>query len=283
MWGVTWSAVKVGLTDMPPLLFAGFRTLIGGLALILVAARNVRALRWRSSWRIYMISCLLNVVLFFGLQTVGLYFLPSGLLSVLVYFEPILVGLLASWWLGERLTTLKLIGLFIGFLGIAAVSLHSITGHTAPAGIFIGLAAAVSWAVGTVYLKRVQGQSDILWTVAIQFTIGGVILLLCGSVAEPWHTIHITSTLVWSMAYAALIGVSLSWVVWLRLVQNGAVSTISAYVFFVPLLSVAIGTVWLHEAISLGLIVGLLLVVVSIYVVNRDATQTTQIPLQAKS
>lgn len=272
LWGVTWSTIKVGLRDMPPMLFAGFRTLIGGLVLVLVALRHVDRFQWKSSWRVYIISCLLNVVLFFGLQTMGLYYLPSGLLSVLVYFEPILVGLLASWWLGERLTAFKLTGLVLGFLGIAAVSLHSLDGATSTIGIVLGLAAAISWAVGTVYLKRVQGQSDVLWTVAVQFTLGGILLLLVGFTREPIDAIHVNTTLLLSLLYSAVGGVSLSWFLWLRLVQAGAVSTVSAYVFFVPLLSVAIGIVFLHEAMSGWLFAGLALVVASIYLVNRGAS-----------
>src|SRR5579875_988197 len=229
MWGFTWPILKIGLRFAPPLLFAGLRTLIGGIALTAIAVKNWRTIRFKESWHIYLISSVFNVILFFGLQNAALTHLPSGLLSVLVYFEPIMVGLLAWLWLHETLSMQKLIGLVLGFLGVAAISIKGLTGDISSIGILLALAGAISWAIGTVYWKRVQGTVDPLWLVAIPFTFGGVVLTGFGSLTETWSSIHWTLSFYGSLAYSCLIRAGFSWVIWLRLVHLGEVSRVAAF------------------------------------------------------
>ena len=273
MWGLAWSAIKIGLTDAPPVLYAAIRTLLGGLVLLPVAMRNTSAFAFRQKWRIYLIASAFNVALFFGLQTIALYFLPSGLLAVLVYLQPILVGLFAPIWLGETMSVGKAIGLVLGFLGVASISIESLTGHTSLTGIVLGVVAAVSWALGTVYLKKVQGHVDLIWLVTVQFILGGLALTGVGSVMEHWSSIHWTLLLAASEGYTSVIGVSLSWILWLDLMRAGEISRLSAWIFFVPLLSVAVGVLFLHEAFTSSLVVGLVLDVFGIYLVNRTPSK----------
>jgi drug/metabolite transporter (DMT)-like permease len=269
MWGLSWSVIKIGLDYIHPIFFAGLRTLIGGIVLTLFALLKRDPLSFKSTWHIYIISSLFNVILFFGLQTVALQFLPSGLLAVLVYFEPILVGFLAWLWLGENISVRKVTGLVLGFLGVLAVSFNGLFGKLSALGIVLGLAAAIAWAIGTVYLKRVQNQVSQLWLVSLQFIFGGIVLTGTGALTEP-VTIHWTVPFWLSLLYCCFVGVALSWVTWLALVRRGEVSRVASYTFFVPLLSVVIGTLWLHEALTAGLFVGLVLIVAGIYLVNRQ-------------
>lgn len=102
LWGISWPIYKVALEFTPPLLFAGLRTLLGGLLLGVILVPRWNRIRWKENWRVYAISGIFNVVLFYGLQTVGLMYVPSGLFSVLVYLQPVLVGIFAWMWLGKR-------------------------------------------------------------------------------------------------------------------------------------------------------------------------------------
>lgn len=92
MWGVNWPLSKAALAFSPPLLFAGIRTLIGGLLLVIVALPRIHKLRYKETWPIYLVSALLNITLFYGLQTIGLNYLPAGLFSAIVFFQPVLMG-----------------------------------------------------------------------------------------------------------------------------------------------------------------------------------------------
>ncbi|MCL6599679.1 MAG: DMT family transporter [Alicyclobacillus macrosporangiidus] len=269
VWGTTWPVYKLALNDTPPLLFAGMRTLLGGIGLVLVMLPRWREIRWRACWRMYLISCVFNVILFFGLQTVGLTFLPEGLFSVLVYFEPVLVGLLAWLWLHEQISVAKIAGLLLGFFGVAAASAGNLRAGASFTGIAIALITAAEWAVGTVYLKRIQGKADLLWLVAVQFTLGGGVLMGLGLCTERWADIHWTPAYGFGLLYGSVFGVALSWIVWFRLVQSGEASRVVAITFLVPLIAVACGVVFLHEPFNKSLLVGLVLIIAGIWLVNR--------------
>ncbi len=69
---------------------------------------------------------------------------------------------------------LKIAGLILGFAGVAVISAPRFRGHISIAGILLALGSAVSWALGTVYVKRTGGRADSIWMVALQLLIGGV-------------------------------------------------------------------------------------------------------------
>jgi drug/metabolite transporter (DMT)-like permease len=269
VWGTTWPVYKLALNDTPPLLFSGMRTLLGGIGLALVALPRWREIRWRACRGMYVISCVFNVILFFGLQTVGLTFLPEGLFTVLVYLEPVLVGLLAWLWLREQISVVKIVGLLLGFAGVAAASAGNLRAGASFTGIAIALITAAGWAVGTVYLKRIQGKVDPLWLIAIQFILGGGVLTGLGLCTERWTDIHWTPEYVFGLLYGAVFGVALAWIAWFRLVQSGEASRVVANTFLVPLIAVACGVVFLHEPFNTSLLLGLVLIIASIWLVNR--------------
>ena len=101
VWGASWPIYKLALPYTPPLLFAGIRATIGGILLGVLLFKRRDKINWNKNWKLYVISALFNTFLFFGIQTVGLNYLPGGLFSILVYFQPVLLGLFAWIWLGN--------------------------------------------------------------------------------------------------------------------------------------------------------------------------------------
>ncbi|WP_028595069.1 DMT family transporter [Paenibacillus assamensis] len=271
IWGGSWPIYKMAVPYTPPLLFAGMRTLIGGLILAALLYKMRNKIKWRENWVKYCISALFNTILFFGLQTVGLNYLPGGLLSVLVYFQPVLLGLFAWIWLGEHMPPFKIIGLIIGFLGIVFVSVDGLTVHVSIIGVVLGLLMALSWALGVVYVKKVSNEVDAFWMVSLQFIIGGVVLTGTGTIVENWSTIEWNGKYLFGLGYGSTFGIPLAYIIYYKLIHAGEASKIGTFTFLVPIIAVLISTVFLDEPVTYRLIVGLLFVGVSIYLVNYRA------------
>lgn len=272
VWGISWPIYKIALSYTPPLLFAGMRTLLGGLLLVVLLYPKRNQIRWKENWRIYSISAVLNVALFYALQTVGLMYLPSGLYSVIVYLQPVLVGILAWLWLGESMTPIKIIGLAIGFLGVATVSSGGFSGHISMLGIILALLTGISWSLGTVYVKKVAHRVDSMWLTAFQFVIGGVFLTGLGSSVEKYSAIVWNGPYLFGLIFGTVLGISASWLVYFTLFKYGDASKLASYTFLVPLISVFSGTLFLHETFTINLLAGLVLIAVSIFMVNRKQT-----------
>ena len=196
-WGSAFAVVEIGLRYSPPILFAGLRTLVGGIAMIVAALLWGGSPNLRRDWPVFLLLALFNVVLFIGLQTYAIVYLPSGSAAVLIYLQPILVGLLAWLILGEGLSVSKFVGLLLGFSGIVAVSAGSLSGDLAPVGVILGAASGLAWAFGTVFFKKYEARVSTLWAVAVPFVVGGVALTALGLVVEPWDAVS------WTGGFAA--------------------------------------------------------------------------------
>ncbi len=271
-WGSAFSVVKVGLEYSPPMIFAGLRTLIGGFAILLVAVVWGGDPHLRRDWRIFLLLTAFNVVFFFGFQTLAILYLPSGTAAVLEFLQPMLVGLLAWLILGEALSVAKIAGLALGFLGIVAVSAGSLFGNISPVGVAFGTGSALSWALGTVFFKRYETRISTMWAVAIPFVIGGIMLTTFGTIIESWSEVSSTGTLFASLLYVSLVEIALAWLIWFGLIRAGEASRVAVYVFFVPLVSIVVGTIFLDEQLTTSLLIGTILIITGIFAVNRSST-----------
>jgi drug/metabolite transporter (DMT)-like permease len=265
-WGSTFAAVKVGLEHAPPVLFGGIRSVVGGLVVMMIALRLGHGARVRENLRWYCLLTLLNVIGMFGLQVLAIQELPSGLAAVLIYLQPVLTGVLAGPLLGERVGRAAYVGLVLGFAGIAAVGLGALDGHVSVAGVCYALGTALAWSLGTIVVKR--APVDLWWAVALPFTVGGVVLCALGAAVEG-VAITWTPGFVVALAYSTFIGTSLSWGLWFALIGAGEATRAAAMIFFVPLVSLVIGTLFLDEVLHASLIVGAALVVLGVWLVNR--------------
>ena len=274
-WGSVFTTIKIALGYSPPVLFAGARMLLCGVVMSLAAFMWGGGANLRRDWSIYLLLTVFNVVGFMGLQILTIQYMPSGSAAVVIYLQPILVGLLAFLILGEPLSAAKIVGLLLGFSGIVAVSAGSIFEGSlqTPLGVAFGVGSAVSWALGTVYFKKYGDRLSTLWSVAVPFVIGGIFLSGLGLMLEPLSAISWTGTFLASLLYTALVGTALAWALWLGLVRVGEASRVAAYVFFVPLVSILSGALFLKETLSPSLLVGAALVVSGIYLVNRRSAE----------
>jgi drug/metabolite transporter (DMT)-like permease len=270
-WGSAFSVVKVGLEYSPPMIFAGLRTLMGGLVILLVAVVWGGSPHLRRDWPVFVLLAAFNVVFFFGFQTLAILYLPSGTAAVLEYLQPMLVGLLAWMILGESLPLAKIVGLTLGFSGIVAVSSGSIFGDISAAGVAFGVGSAFSWALGTVLFKRYEARVSTMWAVAVPFVIGGMVLTLLGLSIESWSEVSPTGTLLASLTYVSLVEIALAWLIWFGLIRAGEASRAAVYVFFVPLVGIVVGAIFLDERLTTSLLTGTALIVTGIYAVNRSS------------
>lgn len=274
VWGINWPLSKIALTYAPPLLFAGIRTVIGGMLLIIVALPKWKKLHFKRLWRVYLTSAILSIVFYYGFQTIGLQYVPSGLFSAIVFLQPVLLGIFAWIWLGESMYGLKICGLLLGFLGVAALSIGGFTGSISTPGVLLALASALSWAFATVYTKRNAARVDMLWMTAMQIMIGGVILLAAGSATESWSDIIWNSTFIMNTLFIAVFVIALGWMVYFKLINEGEAGKVGSFTFLIPLISIGSSVVLLDEQITPNLIVGMLLIVSSIILVNVKLGRT---------
>jgi drug/metabolite transporter (DMT)-like permease len=216
------------------------------------------------------------VGLLFGVEFACIYF---GLLytdaarSVLfVYLSPFVVAIGAHFFLkGDRLTFLKILGLALAFTGIFVV--FGGRPRTAKAGMYFGdilqIAAGVLWGATTLYIKKFMARKvEPINTFLYQLFFSIPILLVVSIILEPKWIYKVDPYVVGSLFYQSVIIAFITYFVWFKLIHEYSVSRLSAFTFLTPIFGVLFGVFFLHEELTVSLMIGLPLVSAGIFLVN---------------
>ena len=183
LWGSTWVAIKVGLHDLPPLLFAGVRMLLAATLLAPFALRaGVLRLPSRALPEIAAIG-LLQIGIPYGMLFVGQQWVPAGLTAMLFATFPVWLVLLARVLLPDQpLTGRKLTAAALGLAGVGVLELPMLRGGTAlpalaPLGAALVIGGSMVIAFANVLVRsRLRGHAPVVLTF-VQVFAGAVLLL----------------------------------------------------------------------------------------------------------
>jgi drug/metabolite transporter (DMT)-like permease len=124
VWGSTFLAIRIGVRQLPPFLFGGFRFLLAGALLAAVAiVTRERFPRGAREWRLMLLFSLLMITFSNGISTVALQYVPSNQGALLAASSALWIAALGA--LGPRghaLTVRGSLGLLCGFVGVGSSS-----------------------------------------------------------------------------------------------------------------------------------------------------------------
>lgn len=265
LFGAVFPAIKVGLADVPPLLFAAARYYLS--AALLLGYALLTTDRWLPRTRNDRIAVLAGGVLFIGgtgLSFVGLQFTTSGVGAIVFSLIPILTVLVA-WVLlpEERPTRRGVLGVCVGFVGVAIVVRPDPSIETSVVGELLVLTAAAGVALGTVLVRRSHPTMAVValtgWAMAVGATVQlGFALALGESLAAVRPTL---SALV-ALLYLAVVGGAVGFVIYFTLLERLGALEINLIAYLVPIVTLAIGWAVLDEPIVPTTVAGFLVVLV---------------------
>ena len=242
-----------------PLTVALLRALPAGLLLLLI----VRRLPERAWWgRIFVLGAL-NFSILWAMLFVAAYRLPGGVAATITSVQPLFVVFLASFFLGSAVRALSVAAAVVGIGGVALLVLTPNAALDA-LGIAAAFSAAVSMAFGTVLSRRWQPPVSALTFTAWQLTAGGLLLLPVALWLEP--PLPALSAANWiGFAWLGLVGAALTYIVWFRGVARLESSAVAPLTFLSPVTAVILGWALLGQSLSVPQIVGIVVVIASIW------------------
>lgn len=282
VWGSTYLAIRVAVETMPPFLMAGTRFLIAGSALYALSVRRGDRLGDRpggAQWRAAFIVGAALLLGGNGLVSWAEQRVASGIASLLVATVPLWMALLDRVVFGRRLSLVAVLGLAIGFAGLAVLVQPSGSGRIDPLGAVALVAASLSWAAGSLYARRAPLPSRPLVGTGMQMLAGGLLLVLVGAATGELGRVHLFGISVASMLGLGYLVVFGSWVgfsayVWLLRVTR--TSLVSTYAYVNPVVAVFLGWLFLAEPITARTLLagGVIVVAVALIVTARPARRT---------
>ncbi|MDZ7764889.1 MAG: EamA family transporter [Melioribacteraceae bacterium] len=273
VWGTTYLAIKIGVTDLPPFLFAGFRWLvIGPLFFLFLVLRKFALPSWKDIKH-------LAVVGFFilgvgnGLVVFGEQWLPSGLTSLLITTLPFwIVGIESGVPSGPRLNSTIIFGLLVGLSGVGVIFSENIT-QIWKADYFPGivslLIAMMSWGGGTVYSKYNKVSVHPLMGASIQMLVAGILQTSLGFSLGEWERFYFTTESFYAFIYLAFVGSVIGYGSYMYAVQHLPISFVSTYTYINPVIALFLGWLVLEEAINLQIIIGAVIIFAGVTLVRR--------------
>jgi drug/metabolite transporter (DMT)-like permease len=251
-WGLSWTAIKVVLVELPPLTFRAICLVAGGAGVLGLARLAGQSLRVPAgAWgRLLAISAGSvigwNVFLVYGIAA-----LPSGRAALLGYTMPLWSTLLSVWLLGERLTARRAGSLVLGMAGVVVLLAGDLAGMAAAAGgVVLMLAAALSWGFGVVLIKRFALPMPAACLTGWMMLAGSAPFVV-GAVALErgrWHPISAGVGL--GLTYSVVVAFMFGYWAYNRLVLMLPVAVSSISILATPVVGVLSGMWLLHEPLT---------------------------------
>ncbi|ACV48466.1 MULTISPECIES: DMT family transporter [Halomicrobium] len=278
LWGTSFVAIKAGLEDLPPVLFAAVRYDLAGVLMLAYAAATTDDWlpRSRADWIAVAISATLVIALYNAFLFVGERDVTSAVAAILIATNPILATAFSRALLpDERLSTVGTVGLLLGFVGVGLVTRPDVTGGLSAELVASGfvLLAALSIALGSVLLQRVDSGLGTEGLVAWSNGVGAVLLhAISGALPnESLGGLTLTAESVVAIVYLAVFASVIGYFVYFRLLGRLGAIQINLVSYATPVFAAVTGWLLLEETIDATTVTGFLVVLVGFLLLKRDA------------
>lgn len=271
VWGSTYLAIRIGVATLPPALFASARFLAAGLLLAAYAhLAGQRFPRQRAEWKTIAVAAVFLLVGANGLVVWGEQWVPSNQAALIAATVALwLAGLGALGPQGESFSRRRLIGLLTGFAGVAVLMWPAdgfvLTHFSAQLAILL---AAMSWAAGSIYMKRRQPATPPLMAAAMQSLVGGALLGLIGfadgeAARWVWNAEALTA-----LTYLIVFGSCLAYAAYVWLLHEVSPTALGTYAYVNPVVAMVLGGWWLGESLNAYQLAGMLVVLLGVVLVS---------------
>lgn len=267
LWGASYTFIKIGVATIPPVTFIAARTLIAALLLLLVLRlRGLSLPRDRASWRLFATQAVLNSVLPFTLIAWAELTVDAGLAAILNSTTPIFTFLFTiAITRHEPATLRKFFGVIAGMAGICLIiGVEALGGLGRELVSQLAIILATILYAGAAIFGRNFRHMDPMMPAAGSMLAGALILIPLSLVIDrPW-TLAPSSQSLMALLALAVFSTALAFCIFFRLIHTlGSVGTTAQAYLRVPI-GVAIGAVFLSEALGDTAWIGLVCVVIGV-------------------
>jgi len=273
-WGVNWPMIKWGVTEFRPWSFRAACIVIGVAGLFACARLAGQSLAIpRRDLGPLLVASFFNMTVWHLCSAYGLSYMASGRAAIIAFTMPLWATLLAVPVLGERITRAKAAGLALGLAGLGFLLAGEVAElRRAPLGGLLMLGAAISWAAGSLAVKRHRWELQSFPLTGWQLLLGGIPILVGWAVLEGGDVLRagleapswrgIAGTL-----YSATVPMIFCQWGWVRVLQVFPASVAAIGTLLIPVVGVLSSALLVGEDIGLTEVAALGLILASLAIV----------------
>jgi drug/metabolite transporter (DMT)-like permease len=261
LWATSWVLIKVGLQEIPPLVFAGLRYTLAFTCLVVAflfsrARKELPIIPKKTLLRLILLG-----VLFYagtqGASFVALAYLPAVTVNLLWSFSSVMVALLGIVWLSEKPAILQWAGVMLAIIGALIYFLPIGIPKAQWIGVFVAIGGVLANAISSILGREVNRSAKYhpLVVTLVSMGMGSIVLLSTGVVLEGIPTIDLKG---WAIiAWLALVNTAFAFTLWnhtLRTLTAMESSIINGtMLIWIPILAV----IFLGEGLNPKQVIGL--------------------------
>lgn len=243
IWATTPLAIKWSNDSSDFLLAVTGRMSLGFLLCLLLLLLLRVPLRWhRQALWTYAAA---GLGIFGAMMSVywGAQYIPSGLISVLYGVTPMVMGLLASLWLGERFFTLpRMLGVVLALLGLGVIFLpQGTTGAISPLGLAGVLLSVLLHSLSAVWVKRLGSKMHPLAINSGALALAVPLYLVCWLAYGHPMPAELPSHSLWSIVYLAVFGTALGFNLYFYVLKRVPAAMVGLITLITPVLALLLG------------------------------------------
>jgi drug/metabolite transporter (DMT)-like permease len=290
LWGSTYLGIKYAIDTIPPFLMGSLRFLIAGGVLYALAIRTGDTRGDRLGSRQWIAALVIGGALLLGGNggvILAEQYAPTGVVALLVATAPLWMAIIDRVVFGRRLPALVIVGLVVGFGGVAFLIGSPGAGHINLFGAALALAAPLCWATGSVFTRHVKLPSRPLVAAAMEMLWAGLLFgiasILTGELGRV-HWQHVSTTSIVALLYLIVFGSLIGFSAYVWLLRSAPLSLVSTYAYVNPVVAVILGAIFVGEAITARLVIagGIIIAAVALIVVARSrAASEPRVPVSA--
>ena len=276
IWGTTYLAIRIGVKDFPPALFAGFRWFLAGPILIFILKmRGYKLPEFKDIKHLAVVGLLLlgcgNGLVVFAEQ-----WLPSGIAALLITTMPFwIVGLESFLPEGPKINWKIIVGLVMGLSGVVlifGVDFSVLFNSDYLTGIIALMFGVFCWSSGTLYSKYKKVSVHPLMGASVQMTIAGTALTLLGLILGEGSRLHFTLNGTLAFIYLLIFGSFIAYGAYIYAVANLPVSFVSTYAYINPVIALFLGWIVLDEDMNINIIIAAVIILTGVYIVKKGTS-----------
>jgi drug/metabolite transporter (DMT)-like permease len=271
VWGSSFLVARVGVIDLPPLLFTSLRSLIGGVLLLgLALYRGSRLPDTPHEWRQILFFSLVLIALTSGASTFALKYIASNEVALLNASMALwIAGLGTLGPKGQKLPVPSLVGLALGFVGVALLVWPQemrITPHVGWQ--LLVLAAAFVWASGMIVYRNTTLLIGPIAFNAMIMLVGGVLLGTAGIATGELPDWHWEWRGMIAILFLAVFASAITYTAFTWLVKNARTDHVATFAYVNPAIATVLGWIVLGETLTPQQMLGMLVVLGGVVLVT---------------
>lgn len=260
MWSSAFTSARFIVADMSPLFALSVRYLISGLLGVGIALALGQS--WRltpAQWRATMIFGILQNAAYLGLNFVAMQTVQASLAAIIASTMPLLVGVAAWVFLGERLRPLGIAGLIAGVIGVTLIMGARIEVGVDMYGVALCAVGVLALTAATLLVRGATSGGNFLMIVGLQMLFGCVALSIATVLFET-PRLNPTWPLFIAFSYTCLVPGLLATVVWFWLVNRVGATRAATFHFLNPFFGVLVAALLLSEPLGGRDILGVIII-----------------------